>query len=181
MGAAAEPGLPRLMLVFLALATGSGWRDAGAAARSGAPGFDRANARLPTCGPAGVSMGRDRAKALRTLTQQGLGCPSIPAVFPLGHALAQRSARAICGRRRHATRELAHPAPHLEQVPKHTQADPAPVAQAQARGAAWATAVHHGQEGGRAGRPRRSHGSRILHPGRLADSRRQTSKAGAAP
>jgi Family of unknown function (DUF6399) len=45
-----------------------------------------------------------------------------------------------------------------------------------ARGAAWATSVHHWQEVGRAWRQHLSNVSRILHPWRLADSRRQTSK-----
>jgi len=61
-------------------------------------------------------------------------------------------------------------------LPKHDQAAPAQVAQAHARGVAWATAVQHGQEGGRAWRPPLAHVSRRLHPWRLVDSIRHTSQ-----
>jgi hypothetical protein len=97
-------------------------------------------------------------------------------LFHLGHDLAKSYSLAIFGRLRQATRELEQTTQHLEKVQKNTKADPAQVAQAQARVAAWATSVYHWQEVGRAWRQRLSNVSRILHPWRLADSRRQTSK-----
>jgi hypothetical protein len=118
----------------------------------------------------------DRAKALLKLAQQGLRCPSLPDVVHLGHDLAQGYSLGIFGRLRHAQREVAHAKPCLEKGQKHVPAEPAQVAQAQARGAAWATSVQHWHEVGRAWRQHLSHGSRILHPWRLADSLRQTAK-----
>ena len=175
IGAVAETFLQRMMLVCMDLATGYVLLEEVAADRSFDTWFDRANARLTTLGTEVLSMVSDRAKALIKLAQKGLGGPSIPDWFHLGHDLAKRSSLAICGRLRQAKRELEHTTQHLEKVQKNTKADPAQVAQAQARVAAWATAVHHWQEVGRAWRQRLSNVSRILHPWRLADSRRPTS------
>jgi IclR helix-turn-helix domain len=176
IGAVEETFLQRMMLVFMDLATGYLLLEEVAADRSFDPWFARANARLTTFGPEVLSMVSDRAKALIKLAQKGLGCPSIPDVFPLGHDLATSYALALCGRLRQAKRELEHPTQPLEKVQTNTKADPAQVAQAQARVAAWATSVHHWQEVGRAWRQRLSNVSRILPPWRLADSRRQTSQ-----
>ena len=178
IGAVDETFLQRMMLVFMDLATGYVLLEEVAADRSFDTWFDRANARLTTFGTEVLSMVSDRAKALIKLAQKGLGCPSIPDVFHLGHDLAKSYSLAIFGRLRQAKRELEHTTQHLEKVQKNTKADPAQVAQAQARVAAWATSVHHWQEVGRAWRQRLSNVSRILHPWRLADSRRQTSTGG---
>jgi hypothetical protein len=147
-----------------------------AADRSFDPWFDRANERLTTLGTEVLYMVSDRAKALIKLAHTGLRCPSIPDLFHLGHDLAKGYSLAIFGRLRHATRDLEQAKQHLEKWPKSAQADPAQVAQAQARVAACATSVNHWQEVGRAWRQRLSNVSRILHPWRLADSTRQTSK-----
>jgi hypothetical protein len=118
----------------------------------------------------------DRAKALLKLAQKGLRCPSIPDVFHMGHNLAKGYSLCIFGRLRHAKRELEQAKQCLEKLQKNVQAEPAQVIQAQARGTACATAVHHWQEVGRAWRQPLSHVSCILHPWRLADSIHQTSK-----
>jgi Family of unknown function (DUF6399)/IclR helix-turn-helix domain len=176
IGAVDETFLQRMMLVFMDLATGYLLMEEVAADRSFATWFDRANERLTTFGTAVLYMVSDRAKALIKLAHTGLGCPSIPDVFHLGHDLATGYALAICGRLRHAKRDLEHAKQCLEKLPKSAQVDPAQIAQAQARVAACATSVHHWQEVGRAWRQRLSNVSRILHPWRLADSIRQTSK-----
>jgi hypothetical protein len=119
----------------------------------------------------------DRAKALIKRADTGLGCPSIPDLSHLGHDLAKSYALAILGCLRQAKGDLAQAKQHLENQQKSIQADPAPIAQTQARVAAWATSVHHWQEVGREWRQHLSHLSRILPPWRLADSTRQTSKA----
>jgi hypothetical protein len=176
IGAVDETFLQRMMLVFMDLATGSLLMEEVAADRSFDTWFDRANERLTTLGTEVLYMVSDRAKALIKLAHTGLRCPSIPDLFHLGHDLAKGSALAIVGRLRHATRDLEQAKQHLEKWPKSAQADPAQVAQAQARVAACATSVNHWQEVGRAWRQRLSNVSRILHPWRLADSTRQTSK-----
>ena len=99
-----------------------------------------------------LSMVSDRAKALIKLAHTGLSCPSIPDVFPLGHDLAKSYALCIFGRLRQATRDLEHAKQCLEKWPKSVQADPAHIAQAQARVVVLATSVHHWQEVGRAWR-----------------------------
>ena len=87
----------------------------------------------------------DRAKALIKLAHTGLGCPSIPDLFHLGHDLAKGYSLAIFGRLRQAKRDLEQAKQRLETVQKNAQADPAQVAQAQARVAACATSVNHWQ------------------------------------
>jgi Family of unknown function (DUF6399)/IclR helix-turn-helix domain len=176
IGAVDETFLQRMMLVFMDLATGYLLMEEVAADRSFDTWFDRANERLTTLGTEVLYLVRDRAKALIKLAHTGLRCPSIPDLFHLGHDLAKGYALAIFGRLRHATRDLEHAKQHLEKWPKSAQADPAQVAQAQARVAACATSVNHWQEVGRAWRQRLSNVSRILHPWRLAGSPRQTSK-----
>jgi tellurite resistance protein len=118
----------------------------------------------------------DRAKALIKLAHTGLGCPSIPDLFPLGHDLAKGYSLGIFGRLRQATRDLEQAKQRLETLQKNTQAERVAIEQAQALVAACATAVHHWQEVGSAWRQRLSNLSRILHPWRLADSIRQTSE-----
>jgi hypothetical protein len=118
----------------------------------------------------------DRAKALIKLAHTGLGCPSIPDVFHVGHDLAKGYSLCIFGRLRRAKRDLEHAKQRLETVQKNAQPDRSQVTQAQTQVAACATSVNHWQGVGSAWRQRLSNVSRILHPWRLADSTRQTSK-----
>jgi Family of unknown function (DUF6399) len=175
-GAVDETVLQRMRLGFMDLATGDVLLEEVAADRSFDTWCDRANARLTTFGTEGLSLGSDRAKALSKLAQQGLGGPSIPDLCHLGHDLAKSYSLAIFSRLRRAKRELEHTKQHLEKVQQHTKADPAQVAQAQARGAACATSVTQGQAVGWAWRQPLSNLSRILHPWRLTDTTRQTSQ-----
>jgi hypothetical protein len=176
IGAVDETFLQRTMLVFMDLATGYLLLEEVAADRSFDTWFDRANERLTTLGTEVLYMVSDRAKALIKLAHTGLRCPSIPDLFHLGHDLAKGYSLAIFGRLRHAKRDLEQAKQHLEKWPKSAQADPAQVAQAQARVAACAISVRHWQEVGRAWRQHLSNVSRLLHPWRLADSIRQTSQ-----
>lgn len=176
IGAVDETFLQRMMLVFMDLATGYLLMEEVAVDRSFDTWFDRANERLMTLGTEVLSLVSDRAKALIKLAHTGLGCPSIPDVFHLGHDLAKGYSLAIFGRLRHAKRDLEHATQRMEMVQKNPHAAPAQVAQTQVRVAACATAVNHWQGVGCAWRQRLSNVSRILHPWRLADSSRQTSK-----
>src|SRR5438128_1834441 len=174
IGAVDETFLQRMMLVFMDLATGYLLMEEVATDRSFDTWFDRTSDRLKTFGTEVLYLVSDRAKVLIKLAHTGLGCPSIPDVFHLGHDLAQGYSRCIFGRLRQAKRDLEHAKQRLEKLQKSPQADPAQGAQA--RGAAWATSVNHWQAVGSAWRQRLSNVSRILHPWRLADSIRQTSK-----
>lgn len=176
IGAVDATFLQRMMLVCMDLATGYVLMEEVAADRSYDTWFDRANERLTTFGTEVLSLVSDRAKALIQLAHTGRGCPSIPDVFPLGHDLAKGSALGIFGRLRQATRDLEHAKQCLEKLPKNAQAAPAPVAQAHARGVACATSVNHWQEVGSAWRQHLSNVSRLLHPWRLVDALRHTSK-----
>lgn len=176
IGAVDETFLQRMMLVFMDLATGYLLMEEVAVDRSFATWFDRANARLTTFGTEVLYLVSDRAKALIKLAHTGLGCPSIPDLFHLGHDLAKGYSLAIFGRLRQAKRDLEHAKQCLETVQKKAQRDRGQVAQTQAQVAVCATAVHHWQEVSCAWRQHLSNLSRILHPWRLADSIRQTSE-----
>jgi IclR helix-turn-helix domain len=115
IGAVDETFLQRMMLVFMDLATGYLLMEEVAADRSFDTWFDRANERLTTLGTEVLYLVSDRAKALIKLAHTGLGCPSIPDVFHLGHDLAKGYSLAIFGRLRHAKRELEHAKQGLEQ------------------------------------------------------------------
>ena len=174
IGAVDETFLQRMMLVFMDLATGYLLMEEVAADRSFDTWFNRANERLTTLGTEVLYMVSDRAKALIKLAHTGLGCPSIPDLFHLGHDLAKGYSLCIFGRLRQAQRDLEQAKQRLEKLQKSPQAAPAQGAQAQV--AACATSVNHWQAVGSAWRQRLSNVSRILHPWRLADSIRQTSK-----
>jgi len=176
IGAVDETFLQRMMLVFMDLATGYLLMEEVAVDRSFDTWFDRANERLTTFGTQVLYLVSDRAKALIKLAQKGLCCPSIPDLFHLSHDLAKGYSLCIFGHLRQAKRDLEQAKQCLEKLPKSAQADPDQVAQAQARVAACATSVNHWQEVGSAWRQGLSNLSRILHPWRLADSIRQTSK-----
>jgi hypothetical protein len=176
IGAVDETFLQRMMLVFMDLTTGYLLMEEVAEDRSFDTWFARANERLETLDTKVLYMVSDRAKALIKLADTGLGCPSIPDLFHLGHDLAKGYSLAIFSRLRQAKRDLEQAQQCLEKLPKSAQADPAQVEQAQARVTACAASVTHWQEVGRAWRQHLSNVSRILHPWRLADAIRQTSK-----
>ncbi len=175
IGAVDATFLQRMLRVCMDLATGYLLMEEVATDRSFDTWFDRTSDRLKTFGTEVLYLVSDRAKALIKLAHTGLGCPSIPDVFHLGHDLAKGYSLAIFGRLRQAKRDLEQAKQRLETLQQNAQAEQAQVAQAQARVAAWATSVHHWQEVGRAWRQHLSNVSGILHPWRLVDSIRQTS------
>jgi hypothetical protein len=176
IGAVDETFLQHMMLVFMDLATGYLLMEEVAADRSFAAWFDRANKRLTTFGTEVLYLVSDRAKALIKLAHTGLGCPSIPDLFHLGHDLAKGYSLCIFGRLRQAKRDLEQAKQRLEKLQKNTQAERVAIEQAQALVAVCAASVNHWQEVGSAWRQRLANVSRILHPWRLADSVRQTSQ-----
>jgi hypothetical protein len=165
-----------MMLVFMDLATGYLLLEEVAVDRSFDTWFDRANERLTTFGTQVLYLVSDRAKALIKLAQKGLCCPSIPDVFHLGYDLAKGYSLCIFGHLRQAKRDLEQAKQCLEKLPKSAQADHTQVEQAQARVVACTTSVTHWQGVSSVWRQHLSNVSRILHPWRLLDSIRQTSR-----
>ena len=90
----------------MALARGYVLREAVAVDRRYPPCESGVNERLTTLGIGGLSLVRDRAKALIKVAQTGLGCRSMPDLFPLCHALAKGSSLALFGRLRPAKQIL---------------------------------------------------------------------------
>jgi len=176
IGAVDETFLQRMMLVFMDLATGYLLMEEVATDRSFGTWYDRAHDRLTTFGTEVLYVVSDRAKALVKLAHTGLGCLSIPDLFHLSHDLAKGYALAIFGRLRQAKRDLEHAKQRLETVQKNAQAEWVHLEQAQARVATCATSLHHWQGVGSAWRQQLANLSCILHPWRLVDSTRQTSK-----
>ena len=169
IGAVDETFLQQMMLVFMDLATGYLLVEEVAADRRYDTWFNRTNERLKTFGTEVLYMVSDRAKALIKLAHTGLGCPSIPDVFHLGHDRAKGYSLAIFGRLRQAKQALEQAKQGREKVHKHAPAEPDQVVQAQARVTTCATSVHHWQEVGRAWRQHLANVSRILPPWRLVD------------
>jgi uncharacterized protein DUF6399/IclR-like helix-turn-helix domain-containing protein len=176
IGAVDETFLQRMMLVFMDLATGYVLMEEVAVDRCFDTWYDRANERLTTFGTEVLSLVSDRAKALVKLAQTGLGCLSIPDVLHLSHDLAKGYALAIFGRLRQAKQALEQAKQRLETLQQNAQVDRVQIEQAQVRVVACATSLNHWQGVRRAWRQHLANVSRILHPWRLVDSTRQTSK-----
>jgi Family of unknown function (DUF6399) len=175
IGAVDETFLQRMMLVFMDLATGYWVMEEVATDRRFDTGYDRANDRLTAFGTEVLYLVSDRAKALIKLAHTGLGCLRIPDLFHLSHDLAKGYSLALFRRLRQAKGDLEQAKQRLETLQKNAQAEPVQVAQA--RVAACAASVHHCQGVGPTWRQHLCNLSCLLHPWRLADSTRQTSKA----
>jgi hypothetical protein len=176
IGAVDETFLQRMMLVFMDLATGYLLMEEVAADRGFDTWYGGVNERLTTFGTEVLYLVSDRAKALVKLAHTGLGCLSIPDLFHLSHDLAKGYSLAIFGRLRQAKRVFEHAKQRLETLQKNTQAERVQIEQAQALVADGETSVNHWQGVRHAWKEHLSNLSRILHPWRLADSTRQTSK-----
>jgi hypothetical protein len=177
IGAVDETFLQRMMLVFMDLATGYLVMEEGAMDRRFDTWYDRANERLTTLGTGVLYLVSDRAKALIKLARTGLGCLSIPDLFHLSHDLAKGYSLAIFSRLRQAKGDLEQAKQQFETVQQNAQAKPVHIEQVQAQVAVCAVSVNHWQGVSRTWRQHLCNLSRILHPWRLADSTRQTSKA----
>jgi hypothetical protein len=177
IGAVDETFLQHMMLVFMDRATGSLVMEEGAADRRFDTWNDRVNGRLTTLGTEVLYLVSDRAKALIKLASTGLGCLSIPDLFHLSHDLAKGYSLAIFSRLRQAKGDLEQAKQRLETVQQNAQAESVYIEEAQARLAACAASINPWQEVSHAWRQHLSPLSCLLHPWRLVDSTRQTSKA----
>ena len=174
IGAVEETFWQRMRLVFIDLVRGSLVCEEGAEQRTYDPWDALGEPRGEPVGTTGGSLVSDRAKALRTLAETGLGCLSLPDVCHLIHDLGKRYALAMVGRLRHAQQALSQ-AP--ERLRRCQGADPsgAEAQQAQAVVEARAAPGQHWETVDSPYRQPLESVSLLVHPWRLVDSTRQTS------
>jgi hypothetical protein len=175
IGAVDTTFLERLMLVCMDLASGSLVVEEVAADRRYDTWDAMVTARLATLRTGVRSLVSDRAKALITLAETGLACLSIPDVFHLLHAVAQRYALAIFRRLRQAQQTLTQAQERLA----HCQAAPrgdAAVQHAQAMVEAQAAEVPRWHQVRSAYRHHQEHLSLLMHPWRVSEATCQTSQ-----
>jgi hypothetical protein len=176
MGAVAETFWQRMMLVFMDLVSGSLVFEEVAEQRTSETGSALVEARGETLGTDVASLVSDRAKALITLAETGLGGLSIPDVFPLIHELIKSYAWAILGRLRHA-RQALHQAPERLRMCQGSDPSGAEAQQAQAVVEACAAPGQPWETAESASRHHLERVSLLVPPWRLVDSTRQTSHA----
>lgn len=176
IGAVDETFLQRMMLVFMDLTSGYLLMEEVAVDRSYDTWHGLINGRLKRFGTEVLYLVSDRAKALVKLAQTGLGCLSIPDLFHLSHDLAKGYALSIFGRLRQVQQALVQARQRLEAL-QASQPGSAQVQQAQASVEDCEATVKHWQGVRSAYRESLSNLSRIMHPWRLGDSKRQTSQA----
>jgi hypothetical protein len=176
IGAVDETFLQRMMLVFMDLASGYLLMEEVAVDRTYDTWYECINGRLKTFGIGVLYLVSDRAKALIKLAQTGLGCLSIPDLFPLSHDLAKGYALSIFGRLRQAQQVLAQARQRLAAL-QASQPGSAQVQQIQASVEAYEAGVARWQGVHSAWKQHLANLSRIVHPWRLVDSTRQTSLA----
>ena len=114
IGAVDATFLQRMMLVCMALPSGYVFMEEVAVDRRDDTWSGGITGRLTTLGPVVLSLGSNRAKALIKLAHTGLGCLSIPDVFPLSHDLATGYSLAIFGRLRQAKHAREHALQRLQ-------------------------------------------------------------------
>lgn len=175
IGAVDETFLQRMMLVFMDLASGYLLMEEVAVDRSYDTWYGGINGRLKTVGTGVLYLVSDRAKALVKLAHTGLSCLSIPDLFHLSHDLAKGYSLVIFGRLRQAHQALEQAKQRLEALQVYPP-DGEQAQQAQAAVEACEASVTHWQGVRGAWRQHLAHLSRIMHPWRLVDSTRQTSK-----
>jgi len=174
IGAVDETFLQRMMLVFMDLVSGSLVFEEVAEQRTSDTWYALVEARVATLGTDVIYLVSDRAKALITLAETGLGCLSIPDVFHLIHDLVKSYSWAILGRLRHARQALSQAQERLRMC---QVADPrgAEVQQAQTVVEACAAQVQRWETVESTSRQHLERVSLLVHPWRLADATRQTS------
>jgi len=176
IGAVDETFLQRMMLVCIDLVSGYLVFEAVAEHRTYDTWYALVETRLETLGTEVLSLVSDRAQARIKLAETGLGCLSIPDVFPLIHALVKSYALAMLGRLRQARQALSQAQEHLRLC---QGSDPSGAEAQQAQTVVEARAAQ-GQHWGTVDSAYRQHLERVsllLHPWRLCDSTRQTSHA----
>jgi hypothetical protein len=175
MGAVDETFLQRMMLVFMDLVSGYLVFEEVAEQRTYETWYALVEARGETLGTDVAYLVSDRAKALIKLAETGLGCLSIPDLFPLIHELIKSYSWAILERLRHA-RQALHQAPERLRMCQGSDPSGADAQQAQAVVEACAAQVQHWETAESAYRHHRERVSLLVHPWRLVDSTRQTSQ-----
>ena len=100
--------LERMMLVFMDLVSGSVLLEEVADDRTYETWYERVKVRLAPMKTRVLSLVSDRAKALITLAETGLECPSIPDVFPLLHDVVTGDALAISSPLKTVRQALSH-------------------------------------------------------------------------
>jgi hypothetical protein len=173
MGAVDETFLEPMMLVFMALVRGYLVFAEVAEDRSSDTWDALVEARLAALGAGGLSLVRDRAKALIKLADTGLECLRIPDWFHRIHALVKSSSLAICGRLRQARQALSQAQEHLRTC-QASHPSGADVQQAQAAVGASEAEVTRWESVHCAYRHHLETVSLLVHPWRLVDSTRQT-------
>ena len=175
IGAVDETFLPRMMLVFMDLASGYLLMEQVAVDRTYDTWYGFINGRLKTFSIGVSYLVSDRAKALVKLAQTGLDCLSIPDVFHLSHDLAKGYSLSIFGRLRQAQQVLSQARQRLEAL-QASQPGSAQVQQVHASVEACEGVVARWQGVRSAYRQSLANLSRIVHPWRLVDATRQTSQ-----
>jgi hypothetical protein len=175
IGAVDEPCLEGMMLVCMDLASGYLLFEAVAADRTYDTWDAVVKARLETLGVGRLYVVSDRAKALGKRAETGLECLSIPDLFHLMHDLVKRYALAMCSRLRHAPQALRPAHEHLR-MGQASHPSGAAVQQAQAVVDTGEAEVTRWERLRSAYRLPLEPIALSVHPGRLAEARRQTSK-----
>jgi hypothetical protein len=175
IGAVDETFLQRMMLVFMELASGYLLMEEVAVDRTYDTCDGLVKARLKTLEVGVLYLVSDRAKALIKLAQTGLDCLSIPDLFHLSHDLAKSSSLAVFSRLRHAQQALTRARQRLATL-QASHPGSAQAQQTQALVEASEAEVQRWQGVGSAYRHGLGNLSLIMHPWRLVDSTRQTSK-----
>jgi hypothetical protein len=114
VGAVDETFLERRMLVCMDLVSGDVWLAEVADDRPDETWYGRGKARLAPMKTRGLSLVSDRAKALIKRAETGVACPSLPAVFPLLHALVKGDSLAIATQLTTARQTFSQAQQHLD-------------------------------------------------------------------
>jgi hypothetical protein len=170
-----ETFLPRMMLVFMELASGYLLMEEVTVERTYDTWDGLVKARLKTLEVGVLYLVSDRAKALIKLAQTGVDCLSISDLFHLSYDLAKSSSLAVFSRLRHAQQALTHAQQRLATL-QASHPGSAQTQQTQALVEASEAEVQRWQGVGSAYRHGLGNLSLIMHPWRLVDSTRQTSR-----
>jgi hypothetical protein len=174
VGSVDEPFLERMRLVVMDLVSGSILFEEVADDRTSETGHGRVKARLDPLKTRVLSLVSARAKALITLAETGLECPSIPEVFPLLYDLGKGYARAISSQGKAAHQALRHVQAHLDTLPASGPSETEAQA-AQSAVAACEAEVSHGEQVRETSRAHLKTRSLHVFPWRVTDSTPQTS------
>ena len=175
VGSVDETFLERMMLGCMDLVSGDLLCEEGADDRTSETWDGRVKARLAPMKTRVLSLVSDRAKALITLAETGLECPSIPEVFPLLYALVKGYSLAIASQLKAAHHALSQAQAHLDKLQASGTSETEPQA-AQSAVAACAAEVSHWEQVRETSRAHRKARSLQVFPWRVTDSTPQTSQ-----